>query len=530
MIGERIEIWLERLGDRVNPILVKETRQALKSRQFSGTFMLLLAASLVISFAGIALAGPDVDYRSAGAEFFVFYFSVLAFAVFVVVPYGAYRSLAAEHEERTFELLAITTLRPGQIVTGKLLSAVIQMFIYFSAIAPFMAFTYLLKGIDVASIFFVLAVSLLASIGFAMVGLFMATFANRKAMQVVLSVTMITGLGFATVGSIPLCAVIIGQLAGELRGREFWISMFCLFTGYATTFLVIFQLSIAQLTFESDNRSSKVRAAVVLQFLSFLAWVAWGWVVELGGEREYLIAMTIVGGMYLSTVGSFLAAEPPGLSRRVAREVPRSNTLRALATLLYPGTGTGLGLLLAMLFTLALSILLLEATEDFVVSNLQPGRGTRFMPTAMAAVIAAYVFFYVGLAALFCNFLRRFRPVPAVAGTAVAAILAAMGSLIPNFIQAFRRVPYQSYELWQISDPVMTLSEVWKLPAPDSPIVFIPLTLAGLVLLANLRHMARGVLDVEWAGRGVQPAAEAPPVTVLQPTDSVPAAEPAAGG
>ncbi len=530
MISERIEIWLERLGDRINPILVKETRQALKSRQFSGTFMLLLAASLLISFAGIALAGPDMDYRSAGAEFFVFYFSVLAFAVFVVVPYGAYRSLAAEHEERTFELLAITTLRPGQIVTGKLLSSAIQMFIYYSAIAPFMAFTYLLKGIDVASIFFVLAISLLASVGFAMVGLLMATFANRKAMQVVLSVTMITGLGFATVGSIPLCAVIVDELAGELREREFWIAMSCLFTAYATTFLVIYQLSIAQLTFESDNRSSKVRAAVVFQFMCFLAWVAWGWIVEVGGEREYLIAMAIVGGVYLSAVGSFLSAEPPGLSRRVAREVPRSSVLRSLAALFYPGAGTGLGLLLATLITLAVSIFLLEATESIVVTSLRPGRGTRFMPTAMAVVIAAYVFFYVGLAALVCNFLRRFRPVPAVAGTAVGAILASMGSLIPNFIQLFRRVPYQSYELWQVTDPVMTLSEVWKLPAPDSPLVFIPITLAGLVLLANLRLMARGLLEIEWAGRGMRRAVETPLVAVLQPAASPPVAEPAAGG
>ena len=35
---------LERLGDRFNPIVVKEVRQALKSRQFVVTFLLLLLA------------------------------------------------------------------------------------------------------------------------------------------------------------------------------------------------------------------------------------------------------------------------------------------------------------------------------------------------------------------------------------------------------------------------------------------------------------------------------------------------------
>ena len=36
---------LERLGDRFNPIVVKEVRQALKSRQFVLTFLLLLLAA-----------------------------------------------------------------------------------------------------------------------------------------------------------------------------------------------------------------------------------------------------------------------------------------------------------------------------------------------------------------------------------------------------------------------------------------------------------------------------------------------------
>ena len=38
----KIEALLDRLGDRLNPILVKEARQAMKSRQFVVTFSLLL--------------------------------------------------------------------------------------------------------------------------------------------------------------------------------------------------------------------------------------------------------------------------------------------------------------------------------------------------------------------------------------------------------------------------------------------------------------------------------------------------------
>ena len=38
----RLESLLDRVGDRLNPILVKEARQAMKSRQFIVTFALLL--------------------------------------------------------------------------------------------------------------------------------------------------------------------------------------------------------------------------------------------------------------------------------------------------------------------------------------------------------------------------------------------------------------------------------------------------------------------------------------------------------
>jgi ABC-type Na+ efflux pump permease subunit len=68
------------------------------------------------------------------------------------VPYGAYRSLATEREDRTYELLSVTTLRPRQIIGGKLAGAVLQMLVYLSAISPCLAFTYLLRGLDILTI------------------------------------------------------------------------------------------------------------------------------------------------------------------------------------------------------------------------------------------------------------------------------------------------------------------------------------------------------------------------------------------
>ena len=51
-IGEKFFHFTDYVTDRLNPILVKETRQALKSRQFIITFMLLLTVAWLISVFG----------------------------------------------------------------------------------------------------------------------------------------------------------------------------------------------------------------------------------------------------------------------------------------------------------------------------------------------------------------------------------------------------------------------------------------------------------------------------------------------
>jgi hypothetical protein len=529
VILERITTWLEKIGDRLNPILVKETRQALKSRQFTGTFMLLLVASLLVSFGGVALVGPNIDYSAAGSSFFVAYFAVLVFAIFLVVPFSAYRSLAAEQEERTYELLSITTLKPSQIVVGKLFSAMIQMFIYYSAIAPFMAFTFLLKGIDIFVIVFLLFLSLLGSVAFSMVGLFFATFSTRRSWQVLLTVVMIGGLGFVTIGSVPLAWEIVEFAGGDLRNEYFWIAMAALMTGYVLGFALVLQLSVSQLTFESDNRSSKVRIVLVLQSLAALAWTAWGWMVEEQGDRELLEVSAATGCISWAIVGSFLIAEPAGLSPRVARQIPRGGVGRALATLFFPGPGTGLAFTFIHLACIVAVVGLAELLEPWIVVITRP-RGTRGDATVLTLAMASYAFLYLGLGASIVRLIRRFRPVPPIGGAAITVILVLLGTLTPNFFVAFRRMLYTTYEFWQISDPFATIDQIIKDPQIESALVLAPLGLAALCFLLNLPAMAREVFAISLAGAQgrTAPEPEAAPVAT-EPVELTAAAEPAAG-
>src|SRR5262245_47167201 len=76
----RVDRALFAIGDRLNPILVKETRQALKGRQFTITFTLVLICGWLWSIAGPALMDIDLAYGTAGRDMFMGYYVILSFA------------------------------------------------------------------------------------------------------------------------------------------------------------------------------------------------------------------------------------------------------------------------------------------------------------------------------------------------------------------------------------------------------------------------------------------------------------------
>ena len=90
--------WDKRLiacSDWINPILVKEARQALKSKQFVITFTLVLICGWGWSLLGVAALQEGVYYAPSGPYMLVGYFWVLAFPLLLIVPFAAFRSLAA---------------------------------------------------------------------------------------------------------------------------------------------------------------------------------------------------------------------------------------------------------------------------------------------------------------------------------------------------------------------------------------------------------------------------------------------------
>ena len=119
------------------------------------------------------------------------------------------------------------------------------------------------------------------------------------------------------------------------------------------------QIATAQLTFESDNRSTGIRVTCTLQLV--LLWViAFGlWVFrsELSGPPQAIDAlfdvMPSLALGHVALTGLVFATEGDFLSRRVRRTIPGNFLSKAISVPYWPGGNRGLVyLLLHLIFTI----------------------------------------------------------------------------------------------------------------------------------------------------------------------------------
>lgn len=501
---ERVEQALVWLGDRVNPILVKETRQALKSRQFVVTFTLVLILAWAWSILGVSMIGPSIYYAARGFDLFQGYYVILAVPLMVIVPFGAFRSLASEREDGTYELLSITTLRPRQIVGGKLGSAMLQMLVYFSAIAPCLAFTYMLKGIDVPTIAYVLYYSFIASLGLSVIGLVVATLTPEKHWQIVLSVVFLFGLGAALWSALILVMGALPSAPPAFQDRTFWIINAIIQTAYWGYFVLFYCAAAAQLTFASDNRSTRLRQVMIAHQALLTGWVVWGFR-EAEGELVILIIYFMLSGIHWALMGMFLNSEVGDISLRVKRQLPQSFLGRAFFTWFNPGPATG------WMFTVAnlLSALIIGAALStfgylFYPNRTGPplGSAPHLLVVAFGFLMFAYIVVYLGLGRLLVALVRRFSPVTISSAVSMQLLLVLAGSGIPLSVHWMMPDIRRYYSLLEITNPFYSLYEVVDvhdfIPEVVALMILVPLAAAGVALM-NLPGVVTAVRQVRLA-------------------------------
>jgi hypothetical protein len=367
-VNEREGI-LQRIDDAFNPIVVKELRQAVQGKFVAAVLIVLLIIQLT-AIGLIIINSRDISTTfDAGRDAFMILQSIMLGICLLFVPaYTAFR-LGSERSDSNVDLLFITTIRPRAIIGGKIFAALAITVLIFSACMPFMVFTYWLRGIDLPSIFVMLAFSFLIVVGAVHLATFIATIPANRVFKILLGVAGLCILPQMFVGSLTLSFSLLQSGVGSrLNSWEFWGPASAVIMIVLTIIGLLFFMSVALITPISANRALPVRGYVII------VWLIGG---AVAGAISYVdrsdTAITVWSIVSVSVlfIGFFAAvSERDILGSRVLHRIPRPGLLRPPAFLLFSGAASGVIWCLLMCgLTLGVVVLWQTFSRSFKVGS-----------------------------------------------------------------------------------------------------------------------------------------------------------------
>ena len=334
-----ITTFIAKLDDWCNPIAVKELRQAVQSKFVSGLLILFLVGQLV-TMSAVVLARNE--YESAfdtGRNAFMILFGILIGACMLFLPAYAAGRLIAERSSTNGDLILTTALRPRAIIWGKVASGLVLTMLAYSACMPFLTFTYLLRGVDLLSIFIVLAAGFIGNAVAVQLALFLACLPGPRQIRPIYALIGLGGSVVAFVCTLAFSAVVVGTGYEHFETKEalLFLALIAALGLLAFGFLLV--LSVAILSPRSANRALPVRVYITGVWL--IAWAAVAvWSLETQSTdpvRPWMIAsLSVFSLALLIAVG-----ERDALGFRVARTIPRRRLVRGVAFLFYSGAAGG---------------------------------------------------------------------------------------------------------------------------------------------------------------------------------------------
>jgi hypothetical protein len=435
--------WID---DRLNPIVVKELRQAVQSRFVSALLLLFLLAMLVV-LGVAAVTGEDMVNRfGAGRDLFGVLHGFLLVALVLFVPAYSGVRMAAERSTTNVDLLFITTLRPRSVVTGKFCAGLTLALMIYSACVPFIAITYLFRGIELLSIFVVLAFDMLLTILAIAAAILVASIRVGLLLRIILSLALLGGLISAiSTGTVAVVGMMSFGVAARLDSWDFWGPALGVCIGFLLATGGLLFGAAALLAPPSANRAIAVRLYggatwLVSGIISALIAANTGGTVMEGWVM--LMVAGICGWMFISI------SERDSWGPRIRRDIPASIPRRAVRFLLTSGSAGG------MAWCVLLLLLTMGVAAAYPLLLPDPGRraldtsNRLFWPlTAMGLYIYCYC--------LTAGLLRRWLP---TTGTGViAAVLIGIGSIVPPLSGFFAHSSNSLTGWWLLGNPFAAL-------------------------------------------------------------------------
>ncbi len=466
---------LDWIDDSLNPIVVKELREVVQSRIVVLSLLVFLAIQVTL-FTGILSieeAHHEANMQSGLAVFSALQVALLSTCMLLIPAYAGVR-LAAERSDTNVDLLFISALGPGSIVSGKLFAAMVLCLMIFSACAPFMTFCYLMGGVDIPTILTILFADFLTVMLSTQFAICLAAIPANRGLKIFLGFMGLSVIGNLLSGSLMMTLFLAAQglFFFPADSLEFWSVLGTYTAGVGGIIGVLFTWSVALLSPPSSNRALPVRL-FLLGFWAFSGGVALAWSLQFHRFLPIRCWMTF-WALFFSMNLFIVISEREELGPRLISAIPRSTTSRWLAFPFYSGAAGGIffvtGLLVLTFATVtAVGGVAFQSQMVMAVGVAGVGRllgdrdiAMRLWPTFLVGYL--YIYTYCLLAVLVRRSVFRNRLQPAHTWL-VAMILIGLGSTLP-FMLAFvlDADPTQARfgnraQWWKIGNPFVAVSE-----------------------------------------------------------------------
>lgn len=209
-------IQLDNWTDRFNPMLVREVRQASRSKLFLAPMALLLFAAWVVTLVGLLGNPVATDLEQRGPEFFEMYYVGLVFCVCLPPPFAAFQWMREEFEEAPENLLLTTPLPPVTIINGKLQSGLLLAALYGAALLPFISIAWMMGGLDLLPVLLLLAIVAAACLQLVSLGVMLGTYARSSGWTLMMTLVEVGVSGLVVWMLLELGSEMIGSGRAEL--------------------------------------------------------------------------------------------------------------------------------------------------------------------------------------------------------------------------------------------------------------------------------------------------------------------------
>ncbi|MEA2012660.1 MAG: hypothetical protein U9O87_06200 [Verrucomicrobiota bacterium] len=341
---------LKKLINKVelNPILIKETRQAVRSQAIIGTIILFLAILFLCAIFSMftGFKGTIPLEKGIGKDLFLIISVIFTCVSNIILPLYMLTTFYKELQHADNELFFVTSLSPGQIIRGKYFSGLLVLTLIISLFFPFMLLSYFLRGISLPAIFLsILGISICSS----MIQAF--AFLLGALSRYVKSIVVKT-IGIAAV--ITSLSSLTSMIWNLFKYSHFFrLNHSVLFPlGFFTIILIIFSLFFllcakALISDSMTNRIFPLRIFIpsgifIITGLIFtLGYFMKRYYSEIRLNQPYEI-LFIISSIIISIFTFIGFCERHKTSRRVKYAIPKNKKLRFLSYPFYSGAQNGI--------------------------------------------------------------------------------------------------------------------------------------------------------------------------------------------